>query len=296
MESKPLVSVLMTAYNRSLYIHEAIESVLKSSYTNWELIITDDQSSDNTLEIAKSYADKDHRIKVYLNEKNLGDYPNRNKAASYATGKYLKYLDADDQIYEFSIEYMVMHMERNPSVALGISQSKPEELKPYPIHLTSKECYKEHFLGHGVLHAGPSGTIIRRDIFEEIGGFQVPRFLGDGDMWLRMAQKYDVLKFQPALVWWRQHEGQEINIGNNEYYLFETYPMEKKYLNHTDCPLDIKTKTIALEKLKRNEARKLLSILKQSKNISLFRRLVKHHKFGMGEIFSGLKPYQFYYD
>ena len=92
----PLVSVLMTSYNREKYIGLAIESVLNSTYQNWELIICDDCSSDGTVEIAKSFAKKDARIRVYINERNLGDYPNRNRAAQYAVGTYLKYVDADD--------------------------------------------------------------------------------------------------------------------------------------------------------------------------------------------------------
>ncbi|MBN2572301.1 MAG: glycosyltransferase family 2 protein, partial [Ignavibacteriales bacterium] len=82
----PLVSVLMTVYNREKYISEAIESVIKSTFKNWELIIVDDQSKDNSFEIAKCYENKDERIRVFINDKNLGDYPNRNKAASYARG------------------------------------------------------------------------------------------------------------------------------------------------------------------------------------------------------------------
>jgi glycosyltransferase involved in cell wall biosynthesis len=89
----PLVSVLMTSYNRQDYIAEAIESVLNSKYQNFELIIVDDGSKDQTVKIAQEFAEKDKRIRLYINEKNLGDYGNRNKAASYATGKYIKYLD-----------------------------------------------------------------------------------------------------------------------------------------------------------------------------------------------------------
>src|SRR5260370_37746092 len=93
---KPLVSVLMTAYNREKYIAQAIESVLASTYTNFELIIVDDRSTDYSVEIARGYERKDKRVRVHVNEKNLGDYPNRNKAASYAVGKYIRYLDSDD--------------------------------------------------------------------------------------------------------------------------------------------------------------------------------------------------------
>src|SRR5436853_5775843 len=108
---KPLVSVLMTAYNREQFIGEAIESVLSSTYKNFELIIVDDCSGDSTVSIAKDYGRKDSRIKVYVNEKNLGDYQNRNKAATYASGKYLKYADSDDKLFPDGLNYCVRVME-----------------------------------------------------------------------------------------------------------------------------------------------------------------------------------------
>ena len=88
----PLVSILMTAYNREKYIAEAIKSVLSSTFINFELIIVDDASVDNTVAIAQTYAANDNRLKVYINEKNIGDYPNRNKAAGYATGTFITYV------------------------------------------------------------------------------------------------------------------------------------------------------------------------------------------------------------
>src|SRR5688572_29970543 len=96
--SGPLVSVLMTAYNREKYIRDAIQSVLNSGYNNFELIIADDGSTDNTASIAREYAAQDTRIQFVENEQNLGDYANRNKVASMARGKYLKYVDSDDTI------------------------------------------------------------------------------------------------------------------------------------------------------------------------------------------------------
>ncbi|MES2849857.1 MAG: glycosyltransferase family 2 protein, partial [Bacteroidota bacterium] len=92
MPDKPLVSVLITAYNREKLIVETLESVLECTYKNIEIIIVDDGSKDNTLSVIKEFAEKDSRIRYYQNEKNLGDYPNRNKAASYARGEYIAYL------------------------------------------------------------------------------------------------------------------------------------------------------------------------------------------------------------
>lgn len=101
------ISVLMTAYNREKYISQSIESVLSSTHNDFELIIVDDCSKDKTVEIAKWYEKTDSRIRVYVNEENLGDYPNRKKAVTFASGKYIKYLDSDDIMYPSCLETMV---------------------------------------------------------------------------------------------------------------------------------------------------------------------------------------------
>ncbi len=139
------VSILTTVYNREKYLAACIDSVLASSYQDWELIIVDDVSTDTSVAIAKSYEQKDARIKVYVNQTNLGDYPNRNKAASYAKGTYLKYLDADDLIYPHGLEIMVHTMEQFPEAALGISQKVVEDVKPYPFLCSPKKLLRESF-------------------------------------------------------------------------------------------------------------------------------------------------------
>ncbi|MFN8256706.1 MAG: glycosyltransferase family A protein [Bacteroidales bacterium] len=207
---KPLVSVLMTAYNREKYIAEAIESVLASTYQNWELIVLDDGSKDQTVEIARLYEAKDTRIKVFINERNLGDYPNRNKAASYARGKFIKYLDSDDLIYPHGLEVMVNAMEKFPEAGFGTQYYIREPKIRYPFLLTPEIAFKEHFWGNGFFLSGPSGTIIKKDTFEKIGGFSGKRHLGDTELWLLLGAKYPVVVFQPALIWWRQHENQEM--------------------------------------------------------------------------------------
>ena len=83
----------MTAYDREKYIGEAIESILFSSFSDFELIIVDDGSIDQTVSIARHYEAKDVRVKLFVNDKNQGQFANRNIAASYATGKYIKYVD-----------------------------------------------------------------------------------------------------------------------------------------------------------------------------------------------------------
>lgn len=118
----PVVSVLMTVYNRERYLAAAIESVLNQTFRDFELIVVDDASTDRSVVIARQF-EQDSRVQVYVNDQNLGDYPNRNKAASYARGKYLKYVDADDLIYPHCLGLMVEGMDAFPEAALGISRA-----------------------------------------------------------------------------------------------------------------------------------------------------------------------------
>ena len=210
---KTMVSVLMTAFNREKFIGEAIESVLLSTFKDFELIIVDDCSTDSTVEIAQSFAEQDKRIKVFQNEINLGDYPNRNKAASYANGKYLKYLDSDDVMSPNCLEIMVEGMEDNHNCAFGVS-SRILELKE--VH-QPENTYKIHFFERGILDISPSGSIIRSEVFKKENGFWEIRCVSDFEFWLRLALKYPMIEFEKNLIFWREHDQQEIHLGNEEY-------------------------------------------------------------------------------
>ncbi|KTD99322.1 glycosyltransferase family 2 protein [Pseudoalteromonas sp. H71] len=96
-EEQPLVSIIMPAYNAEKYISESIESVLAQSYKNWELLITDDRSTDTTQQIINKYAIQDSRIKLFINEKNGGAGVARNYSIGKASGRFIAFLDADDQ-------------------------------------------------------------------------------------------------------------------------------------------------------------------------------------------------------
>jgi glycosyltransferase involved in cell wall biosynthesis len=262
MAASPIVSILTTVYNREKYIAACIDSVLASSYQNWELIIVDDVSSDASVAIARAYEQKDARIKVYVNEKNLGDYPNRNKAASYAKGKYLKYLDADDIIYPHGLEIMVHTMEQFPEAALGISQKVAEDIKPYPFVMQPKETFTREFLMRGVLGLGPTGTIIRRDVFETLGGFTGTRYIGDTEMWYKIALTYPVVKMQDELIFWRQHDDQEITKGQESFfYLENSYLHCIKTLNNPKIPLSSKEIKLAKKNIHKRFAKNIFRLV-----------------------------------
>ncbi|HVU57448.1 MAG TPA: glycosyltransferase family 2 protein [Puia sp.] len=285
MTSQPLVSVLMTSYNREKYIADAIESVLASSYTNFELIIVDDTSRDGTVEIARKYERLDSRIRVYVNETNLGDYPNRNRAASYATGKYLKYLDSDDLIYPHGLEVMVRAMEKFPDAGMGTPYHREQDTKPYPYLVDPESAYKEYFLKEDFLQTGPSGVIMRRSSFEQAGGFSGKRFIGDFEMWLTLAAREPVVKFQSALFWWRQHEGQEYKHGQTmEGYYTLIYVTMRNLLMSPGCPLNEQDRNFILSKLKRRQSRFVLGLMVKKLKFSEAKFVMEKCALPLGDI------------
>jgi GT2 family glycosyltransferase len=226
----------MTAYNREKYIAEAMESVLASSYSNFELIVVDDRSKDQTVDIARTYEKKDDRVKVYVNQVNLGDYPNRNMAASYATGKYLKYVDADDYIYPWGLGLLVTMMEQFPEAGWGLCSLDQYRGKPFPFELSPKEAYEYNYSGPGLFYKAPLSSIIRREIFEREKGFSALRMVGDFEMWHRLALRYKVVLMPHGIVWYREHGEQEIKSFNEFAGIYEKLIFE--YLSHPNCPLE----------------------------------------------------------
>lgn len=289
----PKVSVLTTVFNRSKYLAACIESVLNSSEKDWEMIIVDDGSTDNSVQIAREYEKRDARIKVHANEKNLGDYPNRNKAATYATGKYLKYLDADDIIYPHGLQVMIEAMEKFPEAALGTQYNVREYKKPYPFLINSREAFYKHYFGNSFFQSGPTGTIIKREDFEQVGGFSGKRHIGDTELWMKLSLNKPVVVFQPSLIWWRQHEEQEIVKENaNPVIRFERLLFDLEFLKKHDNILEPNEFKKALLLKKQHLARYILSVLIKKKNIHLFRSFLKKSGLTNRELLSGINTYR----
>ena len=249
----PLVSVLTTSYNREKYIAQSIESVLNSSFSGYEYIIVDDGSTDGTVDIIRTYAKLDPRVKLFVNERNLGDYNNRNKAASFASGKYIKYVDSDDVIYPHGLGVMTEMMERYPDVALGLSRP-PSDQGPYPTVLQPAGSYRRHFLEDGVLSSGPLSAIINRSCFEKLGGFSGKRFIGDNELWLLIARYHPVLLLPDGLTWYRKHDGQEYEAGSFSYKT-EYIQLALNSLRDKDCPLQLVDREAAIGRVRLNHAK-----------------------------------------
>lgn len=113
MTKQNLVSIITPNYNCKRFIAQTIESVLSQIYTNWEMLIVDDYSTDGSYEIALEYAAKDSRIKVIRNEKNSGAAISRNKAIELAQGEFVAFLDSDDLWLPDKLEKQIAFMREN---------------------------------------------------------------------------------------------------------------------------------------------------------------------------------------
>lgn len=109
----PLISIITPNYNCARFIAQTIESVLAQTYTNWEMLIVDDCSTDGSYEIAQEYAEKDSRIKVFRNEKNSGAAISRNRAIEASSGEYVAFLDSDDLWLPEKLEKQIAFMQQH---------------------------------------------------------------------------------------------------------------------------------------------------------------------------------------
>lgn len=237
----------MTTYNRERYVGAAIRSVLASTFSDFELVVVDDGSNDQTVTIVEQFAAKDNRVRLHINAKNLGDYPNRNRAASLAKGKYLKYVDADDLIYPWGLQILWNCMEKHPAAGWGLCSLAQDKQRIFPFMLGPEEAYRYHYLGPGLFHKAPLSSIIRKSVFDEVGGFKPIRMAGDSEMWHRLALQHSVVLMNQGVVWYRSHDDQESNnIGKYES-LYEA--IRREYLSHPHCPLtDAELRTISAKK------------------------------------------------
>lgn len=256
MNNPPLVSVLLTAWNREKFIAEAIENVLAQTFTDFELIIVDDASTDGTVDIIKQYAAKDARIRFYVNEKNLGDYPNRNKVATYATGKYIKYTDSDDVLYEHALQVMVSAMQKFPDAGFCLC-CEQDPVRPYPVMVSGRQAYLENFYGYDHFSRAPGSAIIKREAFERVGAFSGRRIIGDNELWFKLSNYYSMVKIPGGLYWDRNHGDQErFTTFANENYRKMRHMVLLEAFAHKDCPLNQEERQTILKRVHRNNRKK----------------------------------------
>lgn len=228
-----MVTIGLPFYNAEKYLALAIESVLQQTYTDWELLLLDDGSTDNSLSIAQSYAQKDSRIRVLSDSKNRKSGYRHNQAAQLTKTKYLAKMDADDIMHPNRIARQVEILETHSEIdVLGtnayiINDDNKVIGMRYPIDSEERLEQVKDFM---------QPTIMAKTEWFLTNPYDIEAIrLEDAELWYRTHSKYHFVRLNEPLLFYRE-------VGNNYYkkyflaqqskaYIFSKYPNES-YWKH----------------------------------------------------------------
>jgi glycosyltransferase involved in cell wall biosynthesis len=220
MNKKPSFTIIIPTYNRRQFLKIAIESVLKQTYSNYELIIIDDGSTDNTKELIKDY--KDSRLSYHY-QQNKGPASARNLGIAKARGEFICFLDSDDRFRINKLEVSHKHIKENPSYKIFHS----EEVWYRNGKFLSQK--KEHKKTAGFIFDNAvklcsisiSTAVIKKEVFEKIGNFdQTLLTCEDYDFWLRATLQYPIYLIPEFLT---------IKEGGHKNQQSKKYPAMDKF-------------------------------------------------------------------
>ena len=220
-----MVSVVIPAFNMALFVRDAVESVFNQTYTDYELIIVDDGSSDNTEEILQLYAG---RIR-YFKQTNAGVSAARNRGIQEAKADYVAFLDADDLWLPDKLELQMQAFDNQKDLALvacGYSvRGRDGKIVIRDVLRKNYPTRKELFQALSICQLIPgcaSGVVVKKKCFSEVGNFDTTLRVGeDWDMWLRVVSQYNAYFIEQILVVIRQANNDKTNrtAKDEEYYV-----------------------------------------------------------------------------
>jgi glycosyltransferase involved in cell wall biosynthesis len=221
MNWQPKISVLMPVYNGERYVEKAIESVLRQEFTDFELIIVDDGSTDNSLPICKRCATHDKRIRLIVKEKG-GTTSALKQGFALAKGEFVARMDADDISLPQRFNHQLSFMKRNVDVAVVGTQV--ELIDPDGLQI----CVQKHPTHHEEIYAlmmngGYSmvhpTVMMRKEIIESAGGYRGNfEMAQDYDLWLRIAEQAKLANLPMVLLRQRLHDDSVSYSKRDEQY------------------------------------------------------------------------------
>lgn len=205
-----MISVIIPAYNASEFIEETIDSVISQSFKDWELIIVNDGSKDNSVEVIKNKI-RDHQNMSLINKKNGGVSSARNLGFEHARGEFLAFLDADDIWSEDFLQCGIDSLSKNSDAGLvytdliiidekNISSNQVKKGKSGEI-LDDLLLWEDHVI------SPPSGMIVRRSVINRVGQFDEQLSNNaDQDFYMRVSAKYPIERIDRPLLRYRVHD------------------------------------------------------------------------------------------
>lgn len=252
--NKLLVSIIMPTYNRADLIGESLDSVLAQTYQNWECLIVDDGSDDNTENVIKGYLE-DKRFHYYKKE-NEGAAIARNYAVSKSKGIYILPLDSDDLIHKTYIEKAEQLLDRNKKLKIVYCEAdlfgfenKKWKIPPFD--------YKLLLIYNMIFNS----ALFRRIDFEEVGGYEVSSSFEDWDLWIKILKNGgEVYQIQETLFFYRTHK--QGSVTNRMKLKDKRYDnnINKLFRDHIDEYLKVIGNPIDLER----ERRELMNVVKSA--------------------------------
>lgn len=257
MKKDPLVSIIIPAYNAEKYIKTTINSALKQTYQNIEIIVIDDGSTDKTKNIIQSI--QDPRI-IYIHQENQGQSAARNAGIKIAKGEYVALLDSDDLFLPQKIEKQVNFLEIHPDCGVcyckiyNFFDDRPDKLFYNPVPNYSGFIF-DKLLKHSVVN--PLTAVLRKEHLERYGGFKDDwRRCDEQYLWLKLA--FNKVKFcylDEVLAYYRVSKN---SLSNQSVYLKENYEKFLELLDMVESWLGPdERKKYPLDELKKSAAKKL---------------------------------------
>lgn len=211
----PAVSVIVPAYNAAATLQETLESVVAQTFTDFELLVLDDGSTDATAQVALSF--KDLRVRV-ISLTQGGVARARNLAVDEARGSLIAFLDADDVWLPRKLERQVALLDERPDVGLCVTRATRIDADSRPTGempiLETSDDYTAALLLHSSIAGSVSAAVIRRELFQQVGGFPCgQRQAEDWDLWLRLSVQTSIAVIPEALVRYRVHSGNASGVA-----------------------------------------------------------------------------------
>ncbi len=203
LQQNPVISVIMPVYNSEKTLEQAVRSVLKQTFGQFELIAVEDGSSDGSWPLLQKLASEDSRIRAFKNEHNLGLMKTLNRAIALAQTDLLARLDSDDEMRATRLEKQKKFLEQNQNVAvvgswytfMGRNESYD---KLYRLPVTSAEIESQLLLDNPICH---SSVMVRKPALLEVGGYRNEfRNSEDYDLWLRLSKLHKLANIAEPLI------------------------------------------------------------------------------------------------
>lgn len=213
----PRISIIIPTYNRARFVAQAIESVQTQTFADWEMIVVDDASEDDTPGIVAKQVAQDQRIKYFRNEVNLGISRTRNRGLELAQGEYIAVLDSDDIWCDMEkLQKQSDFLEQHPDYSLIggaviLVDEQGSEIGRRQPPIADQDIRSGLLLKNTLVH---SSIMYRREAVKGLGGYDVKLSSGeDYDLWLRLGREHKLANLPDYVVKYRVHSG---NISISE--------------------------------------------------------------------------------